>query len=953
MSDEQAIRAVVEAAGDEVLALLRTAGEHAFVADDDTVTKAPRYVVASQRRCWIVAATEDGRTWAWATGEVDTVRLETGWTRDRLHVGPWWLPLRTRTRTEGQALVAQFARGGGGEAIRPKPGRTFPLIASAKGAIGVTDELRAPNEASTERWLVGLTTATTRPFNHHHGTLHESPWVLLVSTHRTLMVARAPWGEMQFRRVDRLEVVMPSAGRPTLTADGHPLLAPTGARASVPVLHDLHEATTPGERWRIAAASALEEPDPARAVSLWTEARALGAEGPGPSQSLPELAAVAWAFDQGVVTVRSWSATSFLPDDPVGFAKGVEDRDRALRRALGRQNVRWSTLGAGLALDALPAQARVEGLPWPCERYAEAMATGLALRGTPTAVAAAAALWGLVSPDARRYAGLAVLRERVDTATGRATWRQAAEAFAKEEAWEAAMDAWARAMGEAGTASDHAQLARYARSAHADPAPHWRAALAQDPQADFLPVDTPPDEWASLLDAAPDHAPAAQARALEALIADGPTVVRYEALATLYEDRLGRPHDAATTLTKAAELVDARAAVEAPVESDDPMSTDPRYARWIRIARLYAVDGETEAAVGALVEALTGDFLQPEAYHHALHTGVVIEPTLRTWWTHLHDVLGTTPPEPHRRWIEGFDDTTLDTLHPGGIGWLGRLRQTIDPSETPDRTVLTRGLERLTEEAWPREHRAIREVSKVLGLSAPETFLYRGEGAWGISAWPTDPPVVLMGITHLEPGERALDDAALTFALAVELSHLRCGHPLLALDQSLVGTSRSMYSAFGRYATTAENVFDLITLVPGIDQIAKLQSLFRLGRRMFAARTALDKATSLATPLWERLTGRSSPEPSGIGRENLQGAGLQVRMHADRIALLVTGDLHAAIRAILTASTKSAELLQPIAKDGLLSVLTTDRMPVDEALRITALIAFAARQRPDQKGATP
>ncbi|MEM6931754.1 MAG: hypothetical protein AAF602_32785 [Myxococcota bacterium] len=275
----------------------------------------------------------------------------------------------------------------------------------------------------------------------------------------------------------------------------------------------------------------------------------------------------------------------------------------------------------------------------------------------------------------------------------------------------------------------------------------------------------------------------------------------------------------------------------------------------------------------------------------------------------------------------------------------------MDTRDPPDRATLTRGLEPLTAEAWPREHARIAAVSRVLGMAPPAAYLYRGEGAWGVSAWPTEPPVLLVGITHLEAGERQLDDDALTFALAVEQSHLRCGHPVLALDQDVVGTSRSVYSAFGRYATTAENVFDILTLIPGIDQIAKLQGLFRLGRRMFAARTALDKATSLASPLWERLTGQRDGI-GGIGRENLQGAGLQVRLHADRVALLVTGDLHAAIRAILTASTRSASLLGPIAEDGLLSVLTTDRMPVDEALRITALIAFAAQQRPDVAGAT-
>jgi len=187
----------------------------------------------------------------------------------------------------------------------------------------------------------------------------------------------------------------------------------------------------------------------------------------------------------------------------------------------------------------------------------------------------------------------------------------------------------------------------------------------------------------------------------------------------------------------------------------------------------------------------------------------------------------------------------------------------------------------------------------------------------------------------------------------VELSHLRCGHPVLALDKSLIGTSRSMYAALGTYATTAETVFELLMLLPGLDQVGKLQRLFKLGRSMVAARSVFDRATELTAPLWRRMFGdEEQGGTAGIGRENLRGAGLQVRLHADRVALLVTGDLHAAIRAVLSASTRSADLLGPIEHDGLISVLTTDRMPVDEALRITALIAFAAGRRPDLSGET-
>lgn len=943
MSEEQRIRQVVEHREGPVLAVLKTAGHHVFVAEDGTVHRAARWVVATPRHCWLVAVSEDD-AFRWATGEIGDVRLETGWTRDRLVVGPWWLPLRSRTRSAAQALIEAFtAAGGGGAPLRPPDGPQVPAVARAKGALGLPDGLPVPGQPSSERWLVGLPLVSTHPFNHHRGVTHDSPWMLLVSTHRTLAVAMAPWGEAALQSGDRFDVTMPSAGRPTLTLDGRDFLAPTGARAAVAELYALHALPSPGARWQLAAQTALEAPDPARALALLAEARELGeAAHPG----LPEVAAMAWALDQGDGAARAWAAAAGLPDDPVEWATRVESQERPLRRALKRANVKWSTLRSTLGLDTLPPVDRPEGLPWPAERYTEAMAAGLVSRATDESVTAAIALWETVEESPRRLAGLAALRGARDAADGRATWREAASAHAAQGDHDLAMAALRRAMAAAPTADDHAQLARWALAAKADPAPHWAAAVRADPSGAFAYANATAAEWTSLLPAT-EGAPGARAVALAAIVAETPSIAGYEALATAYE-RLDRPHDAARALMSAAERADAATVAETP-EPDDPHPDAPRFERWVRIAALQARAQRPDDVHAALTEAVTGDFLVPDAYSRALAVQAPIPDALRTWWVHLRDVLGTTPPPPHHRWVDGFDNATLDALHPGGIGWLDRLQQSIDPSDPPDRTGLVRGLERLTAAAWPREHAQLTAVCKVLGMAVPEAFVYRGEGAWGVSAWPSDPRVLLVGIEHLQPGERHLDDAALAFALAVELAHLRCGHPILAMDQNLVGTSRSVYSAFGRYATTAENVFDLITLLPGIDQITKLQSLFRLGRRMFAARSVLDKATDLASPLWDRLTG-GGEGGGGIGRENLQGAGLKLRMHADRVALLVTGDLHAAIRAILTASTKSASLLGPIAEDGLLSVLTTDRMPVDEALRITELIAFAARQRPDRRG---
>src|SRR5690606_27469654 len=132
-----------------------------------------------------------------------------------------------------------------------------------------------------------------------------------------------------------------------------------------------------------------------------------------------------------------------------------------------------------------------------------------------------------------------------------------------------------------------------------------------------------------------------------------------------------------------------------------------------------------------------------------------------------------------------LDDRTLDALHPGGGGWLERLRTSFEPAELPSRAQLTRGLQRLDPDEHPRAAAALRQACAALDLPPPDAFLFRGEGAWGASAWSTDPPVLLLGARHLRDGERHLSDAALTCLLAVELAHIRCRHPILSFETDL------------------------------------------------------------------------------------------------------------------------------------------------------------------------
>jgi hypothetical protein len=375
----------------------------------------------------------------------------------------------------------------------------------------------------------------------------------------------------------------------------------------------------------------------------------------------------------------------------------------------------------------------------------------------------------------------------------------------------------------------------------------------------------------------------------------------------------------------------------------------------LQAARALLAHGDASEAVTAAREAVRDDFLHAEVLRGAADLrGLPVADAERRWWRHLAEVLAPTgahaPGLPPRARLSAEE---LDGLQPRGRGWLADLRARISTPALPPRDHLVRGLERVESARYPELFRLVGELSSALGVDPVPTYVYRGDDAVGVSGWPVSPPVLLIGAEHLDPGPRHLDEAALRFAVAVELSHIAAGHPVLAIDDSLLGTSKSVYQAFGRFAGTAETAVDLIALIPGIDQLAKLQKILKLSRRVFTARSTVEKAHGLARPLLERvLPKRGGDEERGIAHAASSETAIALRLQADRAALLLTGDVGAAARALLaTTSRRPAARLETLARDGLAPLLDPERadetVDVDEALRLAALLEEAARRSAD------
>jgi hypothetical protein len=933
---ELVTRALLVHTSSPALTGLRTAASHPVGDLGAPPVLLTLWCVITDDRAWVIGADESHAV-VWGVGQDDGVRLERGWVTDTLIVGRHELPLRAGSRRPATALVeAWTATSKGGPAVAPATEPTPPpdRTRSAAAAVGLPEwwsaQVPAPN---TARWLFALETASSSAFPRWTGQPYTaSVWVGFSDQHAMIAAWDPDTSHLRCRELNRALGRATGATRAWLDIGDTQLGAPRLAPAWLKLAVDLSEAD-PETRWSLLAEHHLDQSDPASAISAWEEALHLGRA----RRCWPGIARLAWA---AVDTPRAHRALTWALLDGTAHA-GERSAWAAPLRWRARSLPHPQEVGAlisdllGSAIEALEVPERPAVFPDPAATEIELWVGALAAaRRWSQADDTARAL----PEDGRGREVLAALRTAQGHATApqlwvhaARTWRNGKHAAAARRCIERSIELEptpAAAWLAASWAGEDLQPARRDR--------YLQAAIAADPDG-LLVEDEQLDlaTWRATIALASSTHQRLTARALRRVITLAPEDMesRWQ-LAEVLAGPLGRPDDAVEVLRTIAALQD---------RGIDPAGRDPG-AAWRRIASLSTGEAQEQA----LREAATRDFLRAEALvRDAALASTDQRPDLADWWLHLARLLGgnalSDAPAPGPVPIGAAD---VDRLHPGGHDWLARLRLALDPKTPPARSELVRGLGPLRETS-ETAHAVLEEVCHLMGLPVVDAFVYRGDHAWGAAAWPTKPPVLLVGHAHLLPGPRHLQPAELRFLLAVELAHLRCQHPLVGLDDGLIGTSRSMYAALGRYAGPAESLVDLLLLVPGLDQLTQLERAARIGRSVLAARGTLDKLSDIAAPVLSWL-GPESAHATGIGREGLGGQALQLRLHADRVALLATGDLHAAVAAMLRASTSSLSQVERLETEGLAALLQDTAHPLspDEVLRITALVGFAAARGP-------
>lgn len=929
MTPPEAILVPVEGAGEEVRGTLKTAASRAFLTPEGLEVTAPLWAIATDRRLWLLAHSDRG-LWVAASGDPQRLRVEPGWVRDTLVVGPWRIPLRRRTRAAAEALVdAVRAGGGGGDPLPPSPTPPPPERApAARGAAPIPDWLISGVPADpSERWLHALRTSAQQPFNLDDGSIARSAVWLASTDRRTVLAAQHP-GRPTYSRIlsDPVEhrARTGRTGRDQLRAGARLLPAPRGSGQQAELAAELSRLPQPELRWGRIARAALEQGRARDALRLIAEAHQ---QGHGAGWAV--LARILSALQQPILAVGA--AQEALAQGHDAFAAV----DRAVpgdARRLARDRVDVGFV-RGLLRDQLAALGEPEpprGLPWPPDTPGEVWATALARDGRwPEALT----LWEDEPEGPRQQAATAALAEGQRSPDADAAWERAARSLRATSPADA-VEALQRALRLQPTPQRLWLMAAWAFEDGDPPEAqrHWIAALTVDPRGEAAVALPATAERALAAVAAGDEAwPAAVDALRRAIQADPEPIEPYLELAQHLAVHLSCPDQAAEAL--------------ASLQRQHPTAIEPAWRLSEARHRLDAGDREGAAAVLRL--AVAEDFLHPEVFQRAIALApeAGLDPS---WWRHVLWVLqgDTAPTAPGRTAIQALSRPQLDALHPGGIGVMERLRQAVTSVEPPDRRALVRGLGRLKIAEHGPLMEQIDALCVQLGIDPPATYLFRGEGAFGCSAWATDPPVLLIGAEHLGDGPRALGLDGLSFLVAVELVHLAAEHPVLTFDTDLVGTSRSMYQSFGRFAGTAEGIVDVVTLIPGIDQLAKLQTLITLSRRVFATRSTLDRVSDVATPVLDWLGIQTEATSGSVGRQGLEGAALAFRMQADRAALLLTGDLRAAVDAILRSSVDALDSAQQARAAGLAAVLSL-QPPPPHALRLASLVAFAATTAAD------
>ncbi|MCP4346929.1 MAG: hypothetical protein GY795_15550 [Desulfobacterales bacterium] len=270
-----------------------------------------------------------------------------------------------------------------------------------------------------------------------------------------------------------------------------------------------------------------------------------------------------------------------------------------------------------------------------------------------------------------------------------------------------------------------------------------------------------------------------------------------------------------------------------------------------------------------------------------------------------------------------------------------KLQNFIASKKAPDQSVLKSYAKQVNSDNHPELASAITDGSFILGMEIVEAFISSGEQNMGITAYPGSPPFILIGSIHLENGTGfAMSDSELRYIIGVELAHLRFKHERI--------TSREIWEgAFDKTMSVIEFIPVAGTYLSKLGKYGKLVGhASEIAKKIINVQQYITQAKDVATSAQNFYYKHTDTEkPPDANKQNLLSAFREMQLTADRAALVICGDLKAAVRAVFKSCPKLNPELQVAETEGLVSFLgRTDEegelMFQDLAIRLAALFSF-------------
>ncbi|MCP4687495.1 MAG: hypothetical protein GY859_05550, partial [Desulfobacterales bacterium] len=288
------------------------------------------------------------------------------------------------------------------------------------------------------------------------------------------------------------------------------------------------------------------------------------------------------------------------------------------------------------------------------------------------------------------------------------------------------------------------------------------------------------------------------------------------------------------------------------------------------------------------------------------------------------------------------DDIENKLRHPASRegSAMRKIQNYLAVKNAPDHDALKSYARRVAADAHPELTSALTDGVLLLGMNAVEAYISYGELNIGVRGHEGEPPFILIGADHLEADSPFfLDIPGLTFLIGAELGHLKFKHERITSSEvwdgvfdkalSIVELAPVVGGWLGKYGRFAGKATEIAK------KIGDLQGYIGQARDVAAS----------ARNLHRRHAGSARPKSLDSDEQSLISAFRVMRLTADRVGLVLCGDLNAAVRAIFKSSPGlNAEL--PIAdRCGLDEFFSRvddegELMFQDLAIRVAALFSF-------------